>query len=80
MRTILGTIVLATLTLAISNGPSEAQTYPWCVIYNSEMGIRNCGFSTLEQCRMTASGEPGSICEPNPWYEPAIQQPRSRRR
>jgi hypothetical protein len=30
-------------------------------------GGRNCGFSTLEQCRATVSGIGGS-CEPNLFY------------
>jgi uncharacterized protein DUF3551 len=63
----------------VGGSVSQAQTYPWCVVYMSEMGIRNCGFSTLEQCRMTASGEPGSICERNPSYRPTAE-PRSPRR
>ena len=30
-------------------------------------GGRNCGFSTIEQCRATISGM-GGFCEPNPFY------------
>ena len=30
-------------------------------------GRRNCGFSTLEQCRATVSGI-GGFCEPNLFY------------
>ena len=43
--------------------------YPWCAQYTGgeEGGGRNCGFSTLEQCRATISGIGGS-CEPNLFY------------
>ena len=38
--------------------------YPWCAQYSGgEMGGgRNCGFSALEQCRVTVSGI-GGFCE-----------------
>jgi hypothetical protein len=43
--------------------------YPWCPQYGGadDGGGRNCGFSTLEQCRATISGIGGS-CEPNLFY------------
>lgn len=43
--------------------------YPWCAQYSGadNGGGRNCGFSTLEQCRATISGMGGS-CEPNLFY------------
>jgi len=43
--------------------------YPWCAQYGggNNGGGRNCGFSTIEQCRATVSGIGGS-CEPNLFY------------
>ena len=43
--------------------------YPWCAQYGGgeNGGGRNCGFSTIEQCRATVSGIGGS-CEPNLFY------------
>jgi hypothetical protein len=50
--------------------PAAAIEYPWCAQYSGgeDGGGRNCGFSTLEQCRATVSGIGGS-CEPNLFYE-----------
>ena len=43
--------------------------YPWCAQYSggSSGGGRNCGFPTLEQCRVTVSGM-GGFCEPNLFF------------
>ena len=43
--------------------------YPWCAQYSDggSGGGRNCGFSTIEQCRATVSGI-GGFCEPNLFY------------
>jgi len=42
--------------------------YPWCAQYSGRGGGgRNCGFSTIEQCRATVSGI-GGFCEPNLFY------------
>ena len=50
--------------------PARAEIeYPWCAQYGGgdNGGGRNCGFSTLEQCRATVSGM-GGFCEPNLFY------------
>ncbi len=50
--------------------PAAAQIeYPWCAQYSGggNGGGRNCGFSTIEQCRATISGI-GGFCEPNLFY------------
>ena len=50
--------------------PAGAQIeYPWCAQYSGggNGGGRNCGFSTIEQCRATISGI-GGFCEPNLFY------------
>jgi hypothetical protein len=73
-------LVAATaIGLLAAGGPSQAEiTYPWCAQYGGDAtGGKNCGFSTLEQCRAAASGN-GGFCEQNPMYQPA-QTPASRR-
>jgi hypothetical protein len=62
--------IAAIASLAALATPVRAEIeYPWCAQYGGgEMGGgRNCGFSTLEQCRATISGIGGS-CEPNLFY------------
>ncbi len=57
--------------------PGVAEIYrPWCADYG---GSTNCGFSSFEQCRMTASGT-NTFCVQNPWYldEHGQQGPRRR--
>lgn len=46
------------MAMAVLNGPSNAQNYPWCAIYSGGMGGggTNCGFTTFEQCMETARG------------------------
>ena len=52
--------------------------YPWCAVYGGMMGgASNCGFLTIEQCRLTVSGIGGS-CEPNQFYNP--RRPAAHRR
>jgi hypothetical protein len=41
-------------------------------------GRRNCGFSTIEQCRATVSGI-GGFCEPNLFYPGAASDTSQRK-
>ena len=72
MRTIRATIVLLLAVgplTAIDARPSGAETYrPWCAIYTSRGGGRNCSFNSFEQCMMTATPGTGGSCAQNPWY------------
>ncbi len=54
---------------ALATQVQAAIEYPWCAQYGGaeEGGGRNCGFSTIEQCRATVSGM-GGFCEPNLFY------------
>ena len=64
---VIGVAVIASLP-ALSTPAQAAIEYPWCAQYSGdEGGGRNCGFSTLEQCRATISGI-GGFCEPNLFY------------
>jgi Protein of unknown function (DUF3551) len=72
MRTILAALALAALGLAGGGAPGHAEiTYPWCAQYGEQSGARNCGFSTLEQCRAAISGN-GGYCEQNAMYSPGV--------
>ena len=70
MRRIAMIGIAAIACLPIFATPAGAEIeYPWCAQYTGgeQGGGRNCGFSTLEQCRATISGIGGS-CEPNLFY------------
>jgi hypothetical protein len=57
--------ILAAIASMSATPARAAIEYPWCAQYGGgeEGGGRNCGFSTLEQCRATISGI-GGFCEP----------------
>ena len=62
------TIVAVAFLPALATQVQAAIEYPWCAQYTGkDGGGRNCGFSTLEQCRATVSGI-GGFCEPNLFY------------
>jgi hypothetical protein len=63
-------IAAVVVSLPAFNMSAQAEIeYPWCAQYGGgdNGGGRNCGFSTIEQCRATVSGIGGS-CEPNLFY------------
>jgi Protein of unknown function (DUF3551) len=75
---------LAVLLLWLPAGAAQAQYAPWCAFYNDSMSGENCGFVSLEQCRLEVRGI-GGVCYPNPSYaaaparrgkQPAVKRPR----
>jgi Protein of unknown function (DUF3551) len=68
-RAMLIVLTLSSLA-AIDAGPTVAEVYrPWCVQYSgSRSGATNCGFTSYQQCRMTATPGSGAYCVQNPWY------------
>jgi hypothetical protein len=58
---------------------ASADPYKWCAVYNMFGGGRDCGFVTLEQCRVTISGI-GGDCEINPFYTGPDEKPAKRPR
>jgi hypothetical protein len=68
---------LATAALTMP-APGHAAEYKWCAQYGGRDGGggRNCGFSTLAQCRATVSGI-GGYCEVNPRYAGNQRRTRS---
>jgi Protein of unknown function (DUF3551) len=59
--------------------PAEAQNYPWCLIYGTDFGGKNCGFITFQQCQDTVSGIGGFCMQNNTYQPPQLPGPRSRR-
>ncbi len=59
----------------------HADPYAWCAAYGGgpNCGGRNCGFTTIEQCRATVSGI-GGFCEPNLFYTGPAERPAKRTR
>jgi len=57
-------------------GPASAIDYPWCANFADGAGA-NCGFTTYEQCMLTARGT-GGYCAENTMYEPPKTLSRSR--
>jgi hypothetical protein len=71
MRTIRAALTLLVISLfaTIDAPPSAAEIYrPWCAQYTGKAGARNCGFTSFEQCMMTATPGSGAHCVQNPWY------------
>lgn len=56
--------------------PAQAVEYPWCANFADGAGS-NCGFTTYEQCMLTARGS-GGYCAENTFYEPPAAAARSR--
>ena len=78
---ILAVTAVITFAAAAIFAPSNAraESYPWCAVLNTGDASYNCGFTTIEQCRATASGL-GGICELNRFYEGPIRAPAKRMR
>jgi hypothetical protein len=67
-KTALGIAVAAGFAASFFVGPASADPYKWCANYaGGRGGGGNCGFVTLEQCRLTLSGM-GGLCNENPFY------------
>ena len=76
--------ILTALAAPALLAPSPAHAnieYPWCAVYGGMSGGgTNCGFSTIEQCRLTVSGI-GGFCEPNQFYNSRAQaEPKHKRK
>ncbi len=56
--------------------PAGAVEYPWCANFADGAGS-NCGFTTYEQCMLTARGT-GGYCAENTMYTPPAAASRPR--
>ena len=79
MRLLLSVLTIFVVMAGIGTR-ADAQSYPWCAIYNMGDASYNCGFVTHDQCMASVSGI-GGLCEPNTQYQPAVaplrQKPRT---
>jgi hypothetical protein len=64
-----GALFALSALAAIIATPAQAEIYrPWCAqYYGANGGGTNCGFTSYQQCMMTAQGA-GAWCVQNPWY------------
>jgi len=79
MRPLLFLLAVFALGFALAtgvSGPAAAIEYPWCANFADGAGS-NCGFTTYEQCMLTARGT-GGYCAENTFYQPPAAAARSR--
>ncbi len=60
----------------LAAAPAAAIEYPWCANFADGAGT-NCGFTTYEQCMLTARGS-GGYCAENTFYNPRANAVRAR--
>ena len=84
MRILTCSILAAAMALAAV--PARAQTYdpnyPVCMHVYGTLGggdYFDCSFTSLPQCRATASGR-SATCDVNPFFAPVRQEPPGRAR
>jgi len=82
VRILAGLIV--TLAMMLAAPSAAAQTYdpawPVCMqVYSKGANFITCGYTSLEQCRATASGR-SAMCMLNPYYAGPGERPRRRHR
>ncbi len=69
IRIFLALLSLAVLAPATAVSAVAQGCRPWCVVYSGRGGGgTNCGFTSFEQCKMTAQG--ADVCTPNPACPP----------
>ncbi|WP_426411328.1 DUF3551 domain-containing protein [Bradyrhizobium ganzhouense] len=81
--------LVSTVGTLLAATPSQAQTFdpsfPVCMhVYTGSSdggggGWYDCSFTSLPQCRATASGRPAT-CDPNPYYRANVAPPLHLRR
>jgi hypothetical protein len=76
--------VVTLVTLFAAATSSQADPYRWCGVFGGGgAAVTNCYFVTIDQCRMSMSGN-GGYCVPNQFYDarpgPGDGAVRSRRR
>ena len=70
IRGVWALLALSTLVTVdlVAAREAAAEIYrPWCAQYTGRGAARNCGFTSFEQCMLTARGA-GAYCVQNPWY------------
>ena len=73
-------LAILTIAMVLTAAPARAQTYgpdyPVCLhLYGDEEGFIECGYTSLAQCAMSASGL-GAECMINPYFA-GVEEPRA---
>jgi hypothetical protein len=69
MKAVCAALIVLASSLLLHVRPSHAEIYrPWCAVYQGDRGATNCGFTSFQQCMMTAGPGTGASCVQNPWY------------
>jgi hypothetical protein len=70
MKTVCAVAIVLAFSSLLDVRPSYAEIYrPWCAVYQgNRTGATNCGFTSFQQCMMTAGPGTGASCVQNPWY------------
>lgn len=64
----IASVTMITLFAAAAS-PAMADPYPWCGVFGGGgAAVTNCYFRTIDQCRMSMSGN-GGYCVPNQFYD-----------
>ncbi len=75
-------LALVTMAAIWTAVPAQAQTYdpayPVCLHVFTRGGYYRCAYTSLEQCRQSASGR-AAMCEINPYYAGAPRSSASQR-
>jgi hypothetical protein len=75
----LAIVIMATIWTAV---PVQAQTYdpayPVCLHVFTRGGYYRCSYTSLEQCKLSASGR-AAMCDINPYYAGAQRSSASQR-
>ena len=56
MHKVLLAIAALAGVLTLASGAASARDYPYCLLQSGDYGPGNCIYSTLQQCRASASG------------------------
>jgi hypothetical protein len=78
MRTALFAALPVILISLAGASPAAARDYPYCLEQYGPTSYKECAYSTMEQCKMSASGRAAS-CYRDPFY-PVYEEPRVERR
>lgn len=71
-------LIAAIWTAAPAQAQNYDPAYPICLHVFTRGGYYRCIYTSLEQCKMSASGR-AAMCESNPYYAGAQRSPAPRR-
>ncbi len=72
------TLAILAIATVLGAGPARGQTYdrnyPVCLHVYGPIGYFDCGYTSLPQCAVSASGR-SAVCEINPYFANAQVTP-----